>query len=152
MKLKTWQKSILSAIVIVAGGFLLWNVAFLLAAVVMQLYRMVIMAVAGSDNPMFWKYVYVIFILLISAAILIPKRINKLVKATYLTMPLMVVLIVIGIQFYQYAKWVPIIFGTVIIGVVVSYLFKRKLSWQYYFATAYTGLMALYIVLSGIDI
>lgn len=155
MKLKTWQKNLLSVVVIMAGGFILFNLAFILAAVINQAFRIAagLLGVNQSEamNPMLWKYVYAIVILVLSWFVL-KSKLNTLVKATYLTMPLMVLLILAGILLYQQPQWVPMSVGAVIVLAVILYLFKRKLSWQYYIATVYTAALALYIVLAGIEI
>jgi hypothetical protein len=151
VKLRPWQRNILSAVIIAAGGFLLWLVAFIVAAGFMYLFRMAF-ADVKADSSMFWKYVYFAFILLVSTVILRSKRINRSVKATYLTMPLMVALVLAGIQFYQYSKLIPISIGAAIVGIVFLFLAMKKLPWQYYFATAYTGLTALFVILTGIEI
>ncbi|MFA7673471.1 MAG: hypothetical protein WCY62_06425 [Clostridia bacterium] len=155
MKLKTWQKNVLSAVVIVAGGFLLWNIAFLMAYGVMLLYNTIRGPVSQTDaiiNEMVWKYIFAALVLLISSAVFLPKKIPALIKATYLTMPLMSVLIIIGIGFYEYSKWIPISIGAVIIAGTAFFIYMRKLPWLYYFATAYTGIVALIVVLFDIQI
>lgn len=155
MKLKTWQKNVLSAVVIVAGGFLLWNIAFLIAYGVMFLVNTILTSISGTDtaiNEMIWKYIFVALILLISLVVFLPKKIPALIKTTYLTMPLMAVLIVEGIRFYEYSKWIPISIGAVIIAGAVFFIYMKKLSWLYYFATAYTGIVALIVVLFDIQI
>jgi len=155
MKLKQWHKNILSGLIIVAGGFVLFNLAFMLAAVTMHACRLAVTVIGGNRvedmGPMWWKYVYAGLILLISFFIFRSKFI-PLTKATYLTMPLMVVLVLIGIQFYQQPQWVPILIGAVIISAMISCFYIIKLSWHYHFATLYTAALALFIILSGIDI
>ena len=155
MQLKTWQKQILSAIVVLAGGFVLFNLAFMLAAAVSQIYRLAVRLFGGQDTMAFesrgWQYIYLVIVLLISWFVLRSKW-PDLVKATYLTMPLMIVLIIIGIWLYEQPQWLPIGIGAIIVGAVVVYLYVKKQSWLYYLAAAYTGLLALFIVLTGIDI
>jgi hypothetical protein len=155
MQLKTWHKRVLSAIVVLAGGFVLFNLAFMLAAAVGQLYSLVVRLFGGQHTTAIesgiWQYIYLVIVLLISWFILRSKW-PDLVKATYLTMPLMVVLIMIGILLYEQPQWLPIAIGAVIVGAVILYLYAKKQSWLYYLATAYTGLLALFIVLAGIDI
>lgn len=155
MKLKTWQRNVLLGAVIAAGGFLLFNLAFLFAALTMQVCRRIILLFSGSAepefNPMLWRYVFAILILLISWFVL-RSKLPILVKATYLTMPLMVLLVMVGIQFYAQPQWVPIALGGIIVAAVLAYLYQKKLAWQYYFAALYTAALALYIVLAGIDI
>ena len=67
-------------------------------------------------------------------------------------MPLMVILVAIGISLYQQSKWMIAGAGAVIICALLSYLYKKKLSWLYYFSTLYVAVLALYILLSGMEI
>ena len=155
MKLKTWQKNVLSAIVIVGGGYLLFFVAFLLAAVTLNGCQMLVEWFTGHESSgvgwMTYRYVFLAILLLISWLVF-RSKLPTLVKAAYLPMPLMVLLVLTGIRFYQQSKWVPIGVGAVLILAVLLYLYKRKLPWQYYFATLYTAIMALYVLLSGMEI
>lgn len=155
MQLKTWHKQVLSAIAVLAGGFVLFNLAFMLAAAVNQLYRLAVRLISGEDiaavDSIFWKLIYLGLVLLITWFVLRSKW-PAVVKATYLTMPLMVILIMIGIALYTQPVWMPVTIGTVLVAAVIVYVFIRKLSWLYYLAAAYTGVLALFIVLTGIDI
>lgn len=155
MKLKEWQKVILSILTIVVGGFILFNIAFIIAAGIHQIGNLLVRLFSGRDdfavNPMFWRFLFVVVILFISWFIFKSKW-NTLVKATYLTMPLMVLLIVEGILLYRQPSWVPIGIGAIIIASVLFYLYQKKLPWQYYFATFFTGAVALVVVLAGIEI
>lgn len=91
MKLKPWQKIVLSALVIVVGGFLLFNTAFSLAALVSMVCNFLVGALSQTDdfalNPMSWAGLFVLIVLVVSWFVLRTKW-NVLVKATYLTMPL----------------------------------------------------------------
>ena len=155
MKLKTWQKNLLSALIITVGGFLLFNAAFILAAAVHQVCSLIVRLIAGRDdfavNLMFWQYLFILVVLVISWFIFKSKW-KTLIKATYLTMPLMVLLVFAGIRFYEQPQWVPIGIGIILIGAVMFYLYKKKLPWQYYYATIFTGIVALVVVLAEIEI
>ncbi len=155
MKLKTWQKNVLQAAAVAAGGFVMWNVAFILAAGVINGFNWLARLLAGNKdfavNMMYGGYLYVIIILVISWFIF-KSKLPTLAKAIYLPMPLMVLLLFQGIRLYEQPQWIPITIGAIIVCLVLLYLYKKKLSWLYYFATLYTGAMALYIILSGIDI
>lgn len=152
MKLKMWQKNVLSALIIAVGGFVLWNIAFMLAALVMRVYMMIMGQFGAPGGAMLWKYVLLVIVLLISFFFLRAKQLKVLIKATFLTMPLMVVLILIGIQFWEQPKWVPITSGGVIVLIVLFYLYKKKLTWPYYFATIFTATTALFVVLADVQI
>ena len=151
MKLKTWQKNALSMFSIIIGGFVLFNVAFLLSAVVMLGWMRIMGMSENYAPPFISKVIYLILILLISVVVLKSKR-NTLVKATYFTMPLMVVIVMIGIAFYQQSKMLIFTIGTLIIGSVFFYLYKKKLPWQYYFATLYVAVLGICVIAFDIQI
>jgi hypothetical protein len=155
MKLKCWQKNILSMLIIIGVGFILFNVAFLLAYFVNTAYNTVIMQFidkAGNARLIHfsWHYVYLILILLLSWFVL-TRRLNDLVKATFSTMPLIVVLTEVGVQFYHWPVLVWVI-GAVIVSSVLLYLYKTKRSWLYYFATFYVVAVEVFVMISGMDI
>lgn len=151
MKLKTWQKNVLSAIIIVVVGLVLFNVAFLLAALVSLVFGMIVKQVfGGSIGPMGWKCAWLILVLLITWLVF-RSKLNDLVKATFMTMPLAVILAVVGIYFYAMPVLVYVI-GAMIIAAILFYLHKKKRSWLYYFATVYVAVVMLYVELSGMQI
>jgi len=155
MKLKTWQKTVLSAIIIAAGGFILFNTAFLLAAGIINGLNWLIKLIAGSEdvavNMQFGAILFVLLIL-IASWFIFKSKLPTLGKAVYLTMPLMVVLIYQAILLSEMPSWIPVTTGAVIVGLIVLYLYKKKLSWMYYFAALFTGAVALAIALLGIEI
>lgn len=151
MKLKPWQKNALSALTIVLGGFVLFNLAFLLASFVI-ISSMRIMGMPQDAAPPFLsKVLYLILILLISFGIF-KSKLNTLVKATFLTMPLMVLHVLIGLTLYPQSQLLIALIGALILIAVLFYLYKRKLSWQYYFATFYVAILGLCIMLFRIQI
>lgn len=79
------------------------------------------------------------------------RPLNDLFKATFLTMPLIVVLTEVGVQFYRWPVLVWIV-GAVIVGAVLYYLYKKKCSWLYYFATIYVVAVEMFVMFSGMDI
>ncbi len=151
MKLKLYQKNILSVLVIVVGGLILFNLAFLLTALVTN----AVISFSGKEQfgavHMIGRGLSVLLILLISWLVL-RSHLNDTIKATFLTMPLMVILVIIGISFYEQSKWVVAGIGALIICALIFYLYKKKLPWLYYFSTFYVAALALYVLLSGMDI
>jgi hypothetical protein len=150
VNLKPWMKSILSVVVIVAGGFILFNVAFLLAAFVFNGIG-VITGTMEQGPGIIGTGAYLLLLLLISWLVF-RSKLGHLAKATYLTMPLMAVLILTGVRLYQQPQWVVFGTGAVIVGAVTFYIYRKKLPWIYYFATFYVAALAVYIVLAGIEI
>lgn len=151
MTLKLWQKNILYALVIIAGGFILFNLAFILAALVINATISVLGMPQNEAPHIIGRVVYLLLIFLISWFVL-RSRLNGTIKATFLTMPLMVILVLTGISLYQQSKWIITGIGALIICMVILYLHKKKLSWLYYFSAFYVSALALYILLSGMDI
>ncbi|MBW7572009.1 hypothetical protein [Caproiciproducens faecalis] len=101
--------------------------------------------------PLLSRVFYLIFIFIISLFVF-KSKLNDLVKATYLTMPLMIVLVMVGLLFYQQAKFFIAAIGALIVSAVLLYLYKKKLSWQYYFATFYVAVLGLCIMIFNIEI
>ena len=151
MKLKPWQKSLLSMIIIIIGGFILFNFAFILTALVVRATMFIIRAPENMPPPYIGRYITVILILIMSY-IVFRSRLNDTIKATYLTMPLMVALVMIGLSLYGKPQWVIYGTGALVIFAVTIYLYKKKLSWLYYFSTFYVAILGLYIMISGMEI
>lgn len=151
MKLNIWQKNILSAIVIVGVGFLLFNIAFMLAALVINISMVIMGSPENAAPPFVGRIAYVIILFIISWLIL-KSKLNDLMKAAFFTMPLMVVLVMLGISIYQQPMWLITIIGSIIIGTVVFIIYKKKLAWYYYFSTIYVAILAFCVMFFGIDI
>jgi hypothetical protein len=147
MKEKTWVKPVLSMICIVVIGFVLFNAAFLLAALVIK----ALASLAGGMPPVSGRIIFVLLVYGISWFVF-RSKLNDLVKATFLTMPLMVTLIVIGIYTFEMSTWVVYILGAIVVAAVVYFIRMKKLSWLYYFATAYVVAVALFVMLTGVEI
>jgi len=151
MKLKIWQKNLLSAIVIMAVGFILFNAAFLLAALVLNGFMILLGSNQNTAPPFVGRAAYFILILLISWLVF-RSKLNDLIKASFLTMPLMVVLVMGGIGLYTQPKWIVAGAGALVIGAVILYLYKKRLPWLYYFATIFVAATALCVMLFNVEI
>lgn len=73
-------------------------------------------------------------------------------KATLLTVPLMGVMVLIGIQFYQSPKFIPILIGAVISAIIGGLYFIKKANWVYWLALVYVDILAVIIILFDIQI
>ena len=151
MKLKPYQKNILTALVIIIGGFALFNIAFLLAALVINA-TMRVLGMAQHEAPSMVGRVLFLILIILSSWFVFRSKLKDLIKATFLTMPLMVVLVMAGISLYQQARWMVGGIGAVIIFAVLYYLYKKKLSWLYYFSTLYVAIVALCVMLFNVEI
>ena len=151
MKLKPYQKNILFALFIIVGGFILFNLAFLLAAFVIKVTTSLLGMAQNEAPSTVGRVLYLLIIFLISWFVF-RSRLNDIIKATFLTMPLMVILVMVGLSLYQQSKWIIAGIGAVIICTVLSYLYKKKLSWLYYFSTIYVVALALCVMLFNVQI
>lgn len=150
MKVVLWLKNILSAVMIMAGGLALFTLAFLTTAFVTNAFIRVF-GMERIGNPHGTGRWFTLLLILFLSWLIFRSKINDTVKATFLTMPLMVVLVLTGIGFYQQPAWIVGI-GAVVIGAVLFYFHQRRLPWVYYFATLYVAALALYVLVSGVDI
>lgn len=122
MKNKTWVKPLLSMVCIVVVGFILFNIAFMLAALVLG-------TLANLDGtqgvpPAYGRIIFVVLIFVISWFVF-RSKLNDLAKATYLTMPLMVILVMIGIYSFQLSQFVVYILGGIVVAAVLYYIYKK---------------------------
>lgn len=151
MDKKLFQKNMLSVLVIVVGGFVLFNAVFLLAAFVMNASTRVFGMPEGAAPYFLSRVLFLILVFMISSGVF-KSRLNTLAKATFLTMPLMVVLVMVGMVLYQQPKFLQIGIGTLIISAAIYYLYKKTLSWHYYFSVLYVAVLSLCIILFDIQI
>lgn len=151
MEIKIRQKQILTACIMLAGGFILFNAAFLLFAGVYWAMEALSESTGKPFNPSASRLLAYLFILIISGLIL-SSRLKTIVKATILELPLMVTLVMAGIYFYGKPIYLLILFCAAIIAVVVAYIMYRKLSWQYYFAVASVTVLGVCIMIFNIQI
>lgn len=145
------KKNIVSALVIVVGGFILFNIAFLLAAVVIRATIGVLGMARNEVTPIVGRLIYLLLILAISWFVFC-SRLSEIIKATFLTMPLMIVLVMAGISLYQQPKWMTAGIGAVIICSVLYYIHKKRLPWQYYFSTVYVAVLSLCAMIFNVQI
>jgi len=145
-------RNIVYAAIIMLGGFLLFNVAFLLAALVTTGISLLLRLSIDSQPPTIFSLVLFVLLLIAASYFVLKSKLNHLIKATFLTMPLMSLLISIGVLLYEQPRYVPISIGAVVIAIIAGFFYRKKMPWMYYFAEVYVAALALYIVLAGIDI
>lgn len=156
MKLNSMFSKMLSALVIMVGGFILFNLAFVVFALIVNLSISILGLGAQSAPPVIARILGVIVLAVITWLGLKIKLKNEVfnhtLKATIITMPLMVIMVSIGITLYQQAQWIIILAGALIIIPALYYVWKKNYPWMYAFAIVYVALLALFIMFSGMDI
>ncbi len=150
MKFKTWQKNVLSTVFIIFVGFIFFNLAFMLAALIINVI-MKIMGTPENSAPHFISWVIYFMLIILISVLVLKSKINTLFKAAFLTMPLMIIVVLIGMTFYQ-TKLIVTMIGAAFIGSVALFLYKKKLPWQYYVATLYVTVLGIFIMAFNIQI
>ena len=155
MKRKLWLKNGVSVAVIAAGGYVLFLLMFILAALTAQAGDALTRAISGKEDigigQPTWAFVFAV-LLAFASWLIFRSKFNDLIKATYLTAPLMVAFVLTGILLYGRPQWLILGAGTAITIAVLAYLSIRKLSWLYFAATIYAAGIAAYVALAGIEI
>lgn len=148
---KTSYKYLFSAAVIVVGGFILFNIAFLLAALIFNGMNTLLGLEEHAKPSIIGIMLYTVIILTATVLVFISK-LNDVTKATFLTMPLMVALIGQGILLYQQPKAIPIAIATITILTLLSLFYKYKKTWEYSFACIYVGIVLIATIALNIEI
>jgi hypothetical protein len=134
MKFTLNSKNLLQALFIVVIGFLLFNLAFILLALILNGISMV------TQNPVQNNdlgYLIFLIVLLVLSWVLFQTKLSILIKASFLTMPVMSVLVMIGILMFGQPSWLLYGVEGLIIGLILVFLRQMKQPWQYTFAVLY---------------
>ena len=95
------KKNVLPMVVIVGGGFLLWNLAFMMLAGIATLERLILRTGEMGASYGLARSIYLVLILLITYLIFRTKF-PDFIKATVLTVPMISILVMIGMKCYIY--------------------------------------------------
>ncbi len=142
-------KKILEMLFIVLAGFVLFNVAFLMAALVIQ--GLGLLSQSETQNPRLGLMIFGLILLGISWFIL-RSKLSTLLKATYLTMPLMSAIVIIGVIGYTWPQWMIFAIEGLLIGSVIGTIRMKRLEWEFTFATLYCTGLGLAIIIFNIQI
>jgi len=145
-------RNIVYAAIIIVGGFALFNIAFLLAAIIANGINLLLHLRSDFQLPTIYSILFFLLLLLVASYFIFRSKLDDLIKATFLTMPLMSLMIAIGVLLYEQPEYMPISIGAFIIAALSGFFYIKKMPWMYYFAELYVAALALFIVLAGIDI
>ena len=144
----TWKMHLIAVLSIFVGGFCLFQLAFFLAAIVMN----GISTITNTmGQPPYLGLVVYILLILIASYFIFRTKWHVIIKATYLTMPLMIVTIAVAILLYE-TPWIAYIVDGAIMGGLLIYLIATKKHWYYSVATLYVGVVLLLIQILNIEI
>jgi uncharacterized membrane protein (UPF0136 family) len=145
MSLHVWPGKLLSGIVIIICGFILFNIAFMTAAFIMNTTNRILGLGENAAPHIIGALIFLLVLAVLSWLVYRSKQ-NKLIKATALTVPLMVLLTIVGMQLYEQPKWVPFLLGGAIVTGLSYYLYKMKSPWEYYFAVICVSIIGIVIM------
>ena len=150
-------KNILSALAVAGFGFILLNLTFLFDFLFQSLVDGIIKLFTTADINMTWHWfppvkhaVFVVIIGLISWPIF-RSKLRLLYKAIYMTMPLAVVFVTIGMFLGQWPVFAYSLGGLFGIG-VLYYFHRTKQPWLYYYTAILIGITMLLVGLLGVEI
>jgi hypothetical protein len=150
-------KNILSAVAVAGFGFILLNLTFLFDFLFQSFVNKIVRLFVSIDFDMAWNWLpmlkhlmFVVVILLISWLVF-RSKLGVLYKAIFMTVPLAVIYVTIGIFFYQWPIIVYSLGGLFSIG-VLYYFYRTKKSWLYYYTLVLVGLSILVASLLGVEI
>lgn len=146
------HKTLVCAAIIIVGGFVLFNLAFMLAAALVLGLNALLRLGLNAQPPTVYSLLVFIVLLMVGTYFVFRSQWDDLIKATFLTMPLMSLFVVLGVALYQLPQFVLFALGAGIVGALCVTFYLRKMPWLYYFAVAYVAALALWIVLAGIEI
>lgn len=155
-----WKEYVLPAVVIPVGGFVLFNLGFLLDALFQLGAGSLLGLLLGEGwqelTPGLSISLNVVFAGLVLAAYALAARsprIPTLVKAVFATLPAVFLLATVGLGFFSLSgKWGGLGAGALLAAAAVGVLVWKKKSWMYSYAVLFSGVCLALTVLLGIDI
>lgn len=148
MKRPAFIKKLIEAILIILIGFVLFNVAFMGVAAIIGLIGWI---TQNPTQPNELGYLIFLVLLLILTFLVFRSKLSVLIKAAFLSMPVMSIMVMIGVVFNDQ---LILVFGLVglLIGALLGYLRVRKAPWQYTFSVLYCLALGIIIVLFNVQI
>ena len=150
-------KNTLAAVAIAVVGFALLNFTFIFDFLFQSLVMWCIRLFTPLDLmrtydwfPWMMHSLFVIIIGLISWPVF-RSKLAVLYKAIFMTVPVAVVLVTIGISFYRWPMVAYSISGLISLG-ILYYFYRSRQPWLYYFSVILVSLALLVMGLLGVEI
>jgi hypothetical protein len=150
-------KNILSALAVASFGFILLNLTFLLDFLFqslvlgfIKLFTPVDLMTTHNWLPPILHVLFVVIIGLISRLIF-RSRLGLLYKAIYMTVPVAVALVTIGIFLYRWPLIPYPVGGLLVIG-TLFYFYRTKQPWLYYYTVILVALTLTIMAILGVEI
>ncbi len=150
-------KNIFLALAVAFFVFLLLNITFIFYAafqgVIIWIFSLFILTEPEMEYYWFPALMHGLFVVVIGllSYVVFKSRIRVIYKAIYLTVPVAVVLASIGMFL---SRWLVIVysFGSLFCLCTLYYLYRKKLSWLYYYTVILVAIVLAIFTLSGGEI
>jgi hypothetical protein len=155
MKLKNVISIIVSLLTIMLGGFVLFNLAFILLALLVNGFEVFADSAGEVSREMLQLASYVAIAIAIAVAakfLLTKEQLKHTLLASMFALLIMVVLVMIGIALYKQSDIIILLAGGVVIIPTLILLFMKKANWTYIFATVYASSLGILVMLFNIEI
>lgn len=155
MKLKSVLGIIVSMLTIMLGGFVLFNVSFVILALLSNGLEVFADTTGEVSREMLQLggLVALVIAIAVAAKFLVSKeQFKHTLLASMLALFLMIVLVMIGIALYEQSDIVILLAGGVVIIPILILLYMKKANWTYIFATIYASCLGILVMLFKIDI
>ena len=144
-------KNILSALAVPFFGFALWNVIFMLFALLVRVVLLFLPVDFVRTSSWFMPLMLILFDIAILALSWFIFRLGlpDLMKAVYATVPLAVIFVSIGIFTFP---WSALAYGLngFVFGMIIGYLYYAKKPWIYLYTTVFVaGTLLIFTLLGG---
>lgn len=147
-------RNILSALVVAVSGFILLNLTFLFfAAVDWLLEKLIIPGSTPMERPWFMPVSFAVSAAIIALIswFVFRSKLTTLIKAIFLTVPVAVILALIGITLYHWPV-IPYMVGGLLTISVLFYFYRTKQHWLYYYTVILVALALMILALLGVEI
>jgi hypothetical protein len=155
MKLKNILGIVVSLLTIMLGGFVLFSLAFVLLAFLVNGFEGFTDTTGEVSREMLQLagYVAVAIAIAVAAKFLLTKeQLKHTLLASMFALLLMVVLVMIGIALYEQSDIIILLAGGLIIIPILILQYLKKANWTYMFATVYASGLGILVMLFNIEI
>ena len=150
------MRDALSAAVVAGCGFALLGITFVLDFLFNNVVDRIgqFFVSPGSDLVVPWfptaKHVAFLAVIGMISLPILRSRIGEIYKAIFLTVPVAVALVTIGILLYRWQPF-PYLVGAVFVFGTLAYLYRTRQSWLYYYAVIVVATSLMIFTLAGGD-
>jgi len=143
-----WINYMFPVVVIIIGGFVLFNLAFMSLGIFFDLNNIEL-----DSLLLFGGYLVSAIVLFGITRYFLPKKEAKdTIIATLLTLPLMVIIVSIGIRMHLQPDYLIIGLCALVFLPIIIAIKRLKLSWVYWLACGYVIILGLLIMIFDIQI